>query len=263
MNIIKRIIKVSCMVLMAVLLLCCCGPKNGLVNENSKTYYYVNGERQYGWQKINGDYYYFGTGADVPEDQIGAMCKNYLIGESEEKIYGLGNDGKMLKNQFATIDNRRLYFGADGTMLTNTQKEINGKIYVFDNVGNAEALPDYQIVFNCTFPKTFRGGSFHNWVGDVIVESITYEYDSKYKEFKIYWTGTAGNSWNGPNHSTSRSVEYKLYDPEGYAISSGRFSSGVDLKMGERFKDKETLIGNGKIIKKGVYKLELSDGYYK
>ena len=262
MNIIKKIIKISCMVLMTALLLCSCGPKNGLVKENNQTYYYVNGERQYGWQKIEGDYYYFGTGADVPEDQIGAMCKNYLIGENEEKIYGLGNDGKMLINQFATIDNRRLYFGADGTMLTNTQKEINGKIYVFDNVGNAEALPDCQLVFNCTFPRKFKFGvNEFNWVGDVEIESITYKYDSKLKEFKTYWTGTAGNSWNGPNQSVSRYVCYKLYDPEGYVISSSRFSTSVALKMGEKFKDEEKTIGNGKVVKKGIYKLELYDEF--
>ena len=265
MNKIKRLGSIVLIVLVALVLLCSCGPKvkNGLVEENGYTYYYVNNEMQYGWQKIDGDYYYFGTGADVPEDQIGAMCKNYLIGEWDGPTYGLGKDGKMLKNQFATIDNRKLYFGADGAMITNTQKEINGKIYVFDEGGNSESLPDYQLVFNCTFPKTFRDGSFNNWVGDVIVESITYEYDSKYKEFKTYWTGTAGNSWNGPNHSTSRDVEYKLYDPEGYVISSSRFSTSVDLKMGEKFKDKETSIGNGKIVKKGIYKLELYDGYYK
>ena len=263
MNIIKKIIKTSCMVLMAVLLLCSCGPKNGLIKENGKTYYYLNGEMQFGWQKIDGDYYYFGTGADVPSDQIGAMCKNYLIGEWEGPTYGLGSDGKMLKNQFANIDNRKLYFDADGAMVTNTQKEINGKIYAFDNIGNAEVLPDYQLVFNCTFPKTFRSGSFNNWTGDVIVESITYKYDSKHKEFKTYWTGTAGNSWNGPNHSDRRSVEYKLYDPEGYVISSSWFSTGVALKMGEKFKDKEQSIGYREIVKKGIYKLELSDGYYK
>ena len=262
MNIIKKIIKVCCMVLMSVLLLCSCGPKNGLVNENSKTYYYVNGERQYGWQKINEDYYYFGTGADVPEDQIGAMCKNYLIGESEEKIYGLGNDGKMLKNQFATIDNRRLYFGADGTMLTNTQKEINGKIYVFDNVGNAEALPDYQLVFNCTFPKMFREGRY-SW-SDVTIENINYKvkYDDGEAVFETYWSGTAGNTYKGKNHSRRRCVGWKLYDPNNYVINSGVFGTEVDLKTGEKFKDtREDLywLDRGVLKEKGIYRLELMD----
>ena len=123
--------------------------------------------------------------------------------------------------------------------------------------------PDYMLTFNCTFPKTFRDGSYNNWVGDVIIENITYEYDSKRKEFIIYWSGTAGNTWNGPNQSVSRDVGYKLYDPEGYVIDSYKLYTGVNLKMGEKFKGIEIPVGNRKVIKKGTYKLELFDKYYK
>lgn len=90
------------------------------------------------------------------------------------------------------------------------------KTYSFDSTGFAVQVPDYQMVFNCTFPKTFRDRSF--WWADVIIENITYKYDAEYEQFKIYWTGMAGNTEKGPNYSTPRSVGYKLYDPEGYVI---------------------------------------------
>lgn len=264
MNKIKRLGLIVLIVLVALVLLCSCGPKvkNGLIEKNGYTYYYVNNEMQYGWQKIDGDYYYFGTGADVPEDQIGAMCKNYLIGEWDGPTYGLGKDGKMLKNQFATIDNRKLYFGADGAMITNTQKEINGKIYVFDEGGNSESLPDYQLVFNCTFPKSFRYGN-SVW-SDVTIDNIKYEikdYDSE-PVFVTYWTGIAGNTYKGSNYSCERYVGWKLYDPENYVIDSGYFYTDVGLKAGERFKEiKKGLYGfsTGKLRIKGVYRLELMD----
>ena len=142
--------KTLCLIVLVAIailtLLYSCEPKikHGFVVENGKTYYYLNGEMQLGWQKIDGEYYYFGTGGDVPSDQIGAMCKNYLVGEWDGPTYGLGRDGKMLKEQFAIIDNRRLYFGSDGAMITNTQKEINGKIYIFDEVGNSKEGPYYS-----------------------------------------------------------------------------------------------------------------------
>ena len=247
MIIIKKFLSIVLIVATALVLLCSCGPKvkNGLVEENGYTYYYVNDEMQTGWQEIKGNWYYFGETAVVPYEEKGRMIKGGFIKDKTQNWYYLDNVGRMLKNQFVVDSGKEYYFDKDGKMILNTQKEINGNTYIFDSEGIANIVPDYQLVFNCTFPKSF----------------ISYEIEKRYAglTFETYWTGTAGNTDSGPNYSTSRHVGYKLYDPENYVIDSGTFYTDVSLKMGEKFKDTKKVIGFGKINSKGTYRLELMD----
>lgn len=162
MNIIKKIIKVSCMVLMDVLLLCSCESmvknnavnekgdkynyekgkeqleKNGLIKNGTQTYYYVNNEKQTGWQEINGEWYFFFDDGIVTNAMI----------EWENEKYRFGDDGKMLKKSFHQLNEGAplFYFDEDGKMLHDTQREINGDTYIFDSNGYAVKGADYKNV---------------------------------------------------------------------------------------------------------------------
>ena len=260
-------------VLILTCLLFSCGPrvKNGFVKEGENTYYYVNDKMKKGWQEINEGWYFFFHGS-------GIMAKDTMIVDIDGKEYAFDDNGKMFKNKLTRVDvvrhrldekgrdvsrdncNQVAYFGEDGAMLKNTQKDWGGKIYIIDENGIAKQQPDYPLVFNCTFPKLFRDGGTYNW-SDVTIEKITYEVINDYNVvyFRTVWTGIAGNTSDGANHSTTRYVGYKLYDPDGYVVDSGTFYTDNSLEMGERFRNEEKRIGYGKIETKGIYRLELMD----
>ena len=141
---------------------------------------------------------------------------------------------------------------SDGKVAKDTELEINGKIYIFDSEGFGKEKPAYNIVFSCTFPK-----SFESKYGIVIIENIDVEWDSKFARFVTKWTGTCGYpSMYYFNTSCSRSVGWKLYDPDGYVIDTGTFYTD-DMVYGDKFRDKIEKMGNDKCKLKGDYKLEL------
>lgn len=145
----------------------------------------------------------------------------------------------------------------DGKMAINTQLEIDGKLYKFDSQGIGKEKPAYNIVFNCTFPK-----SFESYYGTVIIENIGVDWDSNYGEFVTKWTGTCGYSARYySNISCSRSVGWKLYDPDGYVIDTGTFYTD-DMVYGDKFRDKKKTIGYKKCKMKGDYRLEHMNSRY-
>ena len=256
MNIIKKIIKVSCMVLMAVLLLCSCGPKNGFVEKNGVTYYYLNDEMQIGWQKINNEWYYFYE-TDYYEGEYkgkGSLKRGTWL-KKDGDYYFFDLDGKMLRNVLRKLDDGKMYyFDSNGKMLHDTKKTVGEKVYRIDSNGVAHKQPDYMLTFNCTFPKSFYCNS-----GEVIIENIQYTcHDaSNGRQFELYWTGTDGyHSKYYINESTRKYVGWKLYDPDGYVIDTGTFMTEA-LSVGDKFRNEKEKVGWGKLSKKGVYKLEL------
>ena len=113
--------------------------KNGLIKVGEKTYYYVNNKKQTEWQEIDGEWYYF--------DYDWGMLINTGI-EWEGARYQLGEDGKMLKNCFWPLytDSPLFYFDETGKALHDTQREINGTLYVFDSDGYVIKPSDYKDV---------------------------------------------------------------------------------------------------------------------
>ncbi|MBR1454623.1 MAG: hypothetical protein IJ593_08300 [Lachnospiraceae bacterium] len=113
--------------------------KNGLIKVGENTYYYVNNEKQTEWQEIDGEWYYF--------DYDWGMLINTGI-EWEGARYQLGEDGKMLKNCFWPLypDSPLFYFDETGKALHDTQREINGTLYVFDSDGYVIKPSDYKDV---------------------------------------------------------------------------------------------------------------------
>ena len=68
--------------------------------------------------------------------------------EWEGARYQLGEDGKMLKNCFWPLytDSPLFYFDETGKALHDTQREINGTLYVFDSDGYVIKPSDYKDV---------------------------------------------------------------------------------------------------------------------
>ena len=230
----KKIIKLMLFLIIISMNLCLIGCSNTViekhynewVEENGSKYYYNGyGQKQTGWIQDSGYWYYL--------DPI---------------------NGKMIKDQWV---DKSYYVDGYGRMLINTTKEINGGTYVFDKDGIGSRKPDYELIIDCVFPKTFRRGKYY-W-NDVIIENVTYKvkwnnYSGNYY-FEVYYTGIAGNSSKGSNHSVERAVGWKLYDPNGYAIGSGTLYTDAALKQGERFKNNYT--GTCSLEEKGLYRLEL------
>ena len=120
---------------------------DGLVTQNGKTYYYVDGIRQTGLHYINGKAYIF--------DRNGVMQKSgwyeaegdffYMndYGAGVVKCWRLGTDGKyrylkadgrMAVNEWIVDYGKTYYLGADGKKYTGT-RVIDGKSYTFDSNG--------------------------------------------------------------------------------------------------------------------------------
>lgn len=138
MNRIKKIIEISCVFYMVILLLCSCGPKNGLVKENGNTYYYLNGEKQFGWIKNSNDYYYF--------NEDGIMKTGWL--EENGFWYYLDTNGKMYKNKLLIDKGKTYYFDSNGQMLSNTKILIDDLEYTFDYNGEGTAIDGNMYLTN-------------------------------------------------------------------------------------------------------------------
>ena len=163
---IKKIIKVYYMILVAVLLLGSCGPKNGFVKEDGRTFYYVNGEKQYGWLEIDGDWYYFAEHKKDYFYERGEMLTLEFL-DYNGSTYCFGPDGKMLKNLFAIRDSKNIYFGSDGKQLFNTEITVEGQKYTIDSNGIAKEAPYYSA-------PAPMGGTYNFYLKQPLPLSISY-----------------------------------------------------------------------------------------
>ncbi len=98
--------------------------KNGLIDENGNTYYYVNDVKQSGWQTVDGNTYYF-------DPKSKAMYKGKKT--IDKKTYYFDAKG-VRKTGLITISGSKYYFNPN--MQTGPQK-INSKLYYFDSKGKA------------------------------------------------------------------------------------------------------------------------------
>lgn len=127
--------------------------KGELVKKGGKTYYYVNGKKAKGWQKINGYYYYFNkpSGEMLKKKLFTPKGKDYLCFVSKSgklqsnrwvnykgKRYYVNNQGRAVKG-LQYIDGKYYYFHADSAYMYTDQKVrfSNGDIMYFDKDGEA------------------------------------------------------------------------------------------------------------------------------
>ena len=144
--------------------------KNGLLDEEGNTYYYVDDVKQVGKQELDGNTYYFDKDGILQKDKVIDNCyydtegklytgfkdidKNTMyfnkegflkgINEIEGKKYYFNDKGYLLKSTF--VD--KYYIDEDGSIVTGS-KEINGRIYIFNEEGNLQN--GYQVTNGKTF----------------------------------------------------------------------------------------------------------------
>lgn len=96
--------------------------KNGWVEEDGKTFYYVNDQKVTGWRKISGKYYYFNKTKGL------YRCK--LLISPKKNICYVDKTGARVANRWITWDKKRYYMDSNGYALKGVH-EINGKYYYF------------------------------------------------------------------------------------------------------------------------------------
>ena len=118
-------------------------PKDGWIEEDGRTQYYLNGKPVTGWQMIEQDRFYFRedgvlcTDLQTIDGQLyylggdGALRTGWL--EVDNIHFYAGNDG-VLRTGWQEIDGHRYYFEADGSMVTGIMIE-NGAAYLFNEQG--------------------------------------------------------------------------------------------------------------------------------
>ena len=173
---VKKLIFGMCLTLL--ILVNGCAPKNGFHNEGSKTYYYRDGEKLYGWLKIDNNWYY-----SKLEGYEGILKSTRL--QDGDAYYLLDDEGKMVTDKI--VDG--MYFGVDGKQVFNSVIEKDGNSYVVDDEGIAKKMPDYQLVWDTKLPKTFRTGKIY--FKYIIIDKISYKVENMfdYKGFAIYFSG--------------------------------------------------------------------------
>ena len=102
---------------------------NGLVYQDWKAYYYIDGVMQKsGWYQVDSDWYYL--------NDYGAGVVNCWRLKDGEYAY-LGSDGKMKTNCWVEDYGNWYYVEEDGGRCTSTWKELNGHWYWFGGSGKA------------------------------------------------------------------------------------------------------------------------------
>ena len=116
--------------------------KNGFVVEDGNTYYYVNGKKLTGRNKIDGIEYYFDSEGSMVKGIYEINGEKYLFGVESGKLYcnGLAQtpDGKIyitdnkgrIQYGWQTIKNDKYYFNSEGSMVKGIY-EIKGEKYLF------------------------------------------------------------------------------------------------------------------------------------
>lgn len=137
----KKILSTICFVLL--ILSNGCAPKNGFHDEGSNTYYYRDGEKLYGWIKVDNDWYY----SEV-EGYEGILKSTILHDTSVDSYYYLDSNGKMVTDKIIN----GMYFGPDGKQVFNSMIEKDGARYQIDVNGNVKTLPIYTFKSDMGMP---------------------------------------------------------------------------------------------------------------
>ena len=198
------------------------GVKNGLIQENDKTYYYKDGKKQSGFQKIDGKTYFFsrvgdhamrtGTFAiDGPYyhfNEDGAMLTGWYSGSA--KAYYFNSTGKRVSG-FQKIDGKTYFFSrvGDNAMRTGTFW-IDGPYYHFNEDGEMVTgwykENDKTFYFNSTgkrvsgFQKIDGKTYFFSRLGDNAMRTGTFAIDGPYYRFND--DGTMVTGWYSENGKT-------------------------------------------------------------
>lgn len=127
--------------------------ESGWVKSDKKWYYYENGSRQLGWQKISGKWYYFDDNGVMKTGWQKISGKWYFLKssgvmktgwqKSGKKWYYLKSNGVM-KTGWKKLSGKRYYFRNDGSMVTGWKK-ISGNWYYFEKSGAMAAAKSIDL----------------------------------------------------------------------------------------------------------------------
>ena len=210
---------------------------NGWVKEYDNYYYYQNDVKLRGWQKLDGNWYFF--------DESGAMATGWLVNDG--KIYYLDEFGVMqtgwmtiegeryffsvtgaMQRGFKSISETTYYFDREGRMKIGWQ-EIDGNKFYFDNTGamltGSQEINGYSYVFNydgvlISEPKTLNTSLNANIEDNV--GAIEWTFDSSLLSqwrntdfpISIYISDATTARCNGEQMSLKGNHEFVYYAPE-------------------------------------------------
>ncbi|MBQ9870903.1 MAG: N-acetylmuramoyl-L-alanine amidase family protein [Eubacterium sp.] len=127
--------------------------ESGWVKSDKKWYYYENGSKQLGWQKISGKWYYFDDNGVMKTGWQKISGKWYFLKssgvmktgwqKSGKKWYYLKSNGVM-KTGWKKLSGKRYYFRNDGSMVTGWKK-ISGNWYYFEKSGAMAAAQSIDL----------------------------------------------------------------------------------------------------------------------
>ena len=150
---------------------------------NGKTYYYQNGKKLTGEQKIDGHWYYFGNDGVMRTGFVNLGSKTVYYNSDGQMQYGeqkIGDSwyyfdtvtGAMVTG-FYDLPGKRVYYGSDGKMRYGEQK-INGYWYYFDPVYGTMATGIYKLP-----EKTvYYGEDGRMRYGEQKIEGFWYYFDT-------------------------------------------------------------------------------------
>lgn len=111
--------------------------KNGFIDEDGKSYYYINGEKAKGWRKIDGKYYYFNS-------QKGYLYKNTLLTSSKYNICYMDETGARVSDTWVTWKDKKYYIASNGYALKGVRKV--GEYYYYFHSRYSYMLTDRKAV---------------------------------------------------------------------------------------------------------------------
>ena len=206
-------------------LVCACGdvyPINGLEKVGENYYYGVNGNLYYGWQTINGDWYYF----DPDTYTTVATLNNGAV------EYTFEENGKLIDGQWAVDGNgKRYYYGPDFYHFVYEQMvEIDGDTYCFPRNG---------YVYTGLCPVYDRTADKYNW----------YTFDNEGKLVGEY-NETGFVDYKGHKYYViDGQTVYGMYKIDGdyyYAASANKKALVADI-------ERECYVNHG-LLPNGVYR---------
>ena len=144
--------------------------ENGFIEEDSKTYYYVDGEKATGVQQIDDKYYLFNEEGIL---QYGVTDGIYYYGSRQYNYWWDKElDGK-----------KDSYFDSDGVIATGVQ-QIEGQYYNFDSNG----ILQYGVTDGTYYYGRYSGTRQNNYLWDINQDGVIDNYfGSDGKKVSEYW----------------------------------------------------------------------------
>lgn len=198
--------------------------KNGWVEEDGKTYYYVNDKKMTGWRTIDGETYYFNL-------KTGVMYQNRAI-KVDGEYYYMDATGARVISQWAEYNGKTYYLSENGKALKGLKK-IDGKYYWF-HTKYAYMFRDKKVIRSSgpIYYVGSDGACYTNGMQEVMIDGKTYTYYFKkngqahkgwltYNGKKYYfYNGTSKLSGTRAENITLTSSKnvVSVFDAEGVCI---------------------------------------------